>query len=317
MEKKPTAPKVRSFSIKTACGNGKLASPKTKPSQVRLRYEGKVEGRDAVFVAVQFAVDPVPNYSNGLKTRSYDILDAIWPFINHSDPKNAIIGFFTNKGTPFSCLHVAYDSNPGHRQAADDSFVSTNQCLREPLSRSPGCRKLLLHSAHPPWSTRPKPNLVSEREFTTKTVSGMNVLFHVPTFVGFFLRTIPSIAMGSRLMSAQCERNVERMSLCWRMMLLGGIALFPSTYFDPNWLSSIVRGSYQFIVRGSYQFTCKLDAPPRAVIALPRGRPELYSTAVLNFRLPPGIVLVLRAVAHLPETRVRFEGIPGCPETSI
>jgi hypothetical protein len=30
------------------------------------------------------------------------------------------------------------------------------------------------------------------------------------------------------------------------MMLLGGIALFSSTYFDPNWLSSIVRRSYQF-----------------------------------------------------------------------
>ncbi|KAJ7695329.1 hypothetical protein B0H14DRAFT_2650602 [Mycena olivaceomarginata] len=70
--------------------------------------------------------------------------------------------------------------------------------------------------------------------------------------------------------------------------------------FDPNWLSSIVRGSYQF--------TRKYP---------PRGRPELYSTAVLNFRLPPGIVLVLRAVAHLPETRVRFEGVPGCPENSI
>jgi hypothetical protein len=57
-EKKPTAPKVSSeFSIKTARrGNGKLACPKTKPSQVGLRYEGKVEGRGGIFVAVQFAV---------------------------------------------------------------------------------------------------------------------------------------------------------------------------------------------------------------------------------------------------------------------
>jgi hypothetical protein len=42
--------------------------------------------------------DLAQDYSNGLKTRSYDVLDAIWPFIDHSDPKNAIIDFFTNKG---------------------------------------------------------------------------------------------------------------------------------------------------------------------------------------------------------------------------